>query len=158
LRPLLWHGNCFFSRRRSSVPISDLQSLAAYPVGNRAPIEELTVTAKQPAADEGFSFWDFLDVINPLQHIPVVNTIYREMTGDEIKAPAKLIGSAILGGPVGLAAAMVDTAIEDSTGKDLGGHAMAFVRVYRARIYSCRADRGANDGCGTAAGRRRRAR
>jgi len=82
----------------------------------------------QPAADEGFSFWDFLDVINPLQHIPVVNTIYREMTGDEIKAPAKLIGSAILGGPVGLAAAMVDTAIEDSTGKDLGGHAMAFLR------------------------------
>jgi len=107
--------------------MSDLQSLGAYPVANRPAIEEITVTAPKPD-DEGFSFWDFLDVINPLQHIPVVNTIYREVTGDEIKAPAKLIGSAILGGPVGLAAAMVDTAIEDGTGKDLGGHAMAFFR------------------------------
>ncbi|MGB1876537.1 MAG: hypothetical protein ACPHGY_06370, partial [Rhodospirillaceae bacterium] len=73
-------------------------------------------------------FWGFLDVINPLQHIPVVNTIYREMTGDEIKAPAKMIGSAIIGGPVGLAVAMVDSAIEDTTGKDLGGHTMAMFR------------------------------
>ncbi len=107
--------------------MSDLQSLAAYPVGPRPAIEEVTVTAQKPE-EEGFSFWDFLDVINPLQHIPVVNTIYREVTGDEIKAPAKLIGSTILGGPIGLAAAMVDTAIEDGTGKDLGGHAMAFFR------------------------------
>ena len=55
----------------------------------------------------------------------MVNTIYRELTGDEIKAPAKMIGSALIGGPIGLAIAMVDTAVEDATGKDMGGHAMA---------------------------------
>ena len=33
--------------------------------------------------EDGFDFWDVLDVINPLQHIPFVNTLYREMTGDE---------------------------------------------------------------------------
>ncbi|MBT4739940.1 MAG: hypothetical protein HN793_07935 [Rhodospirillaceae bacterium] len=109
--------------------MNDLQSLSAYPVGARPEgvIEEVTVKGKKKD-DEGFTFWDFLDVINPLQHIPVVNTIYREMTGDEIKAPAKMIGSAIIGGPIGLAVAMVDSAIEDSTGKDLGGHAMAMFR------------------------------
>lgn len=109
--------------------MTDLQSLAAYPVGS-APaggIEEVTVKGKKPE-EEGFTFWDFLDVINPLQHIPVVNTIYREMTGDEIKPPAKMIGSAIIGGPIGLAVAMADSIVEDTTGKDMGGHAMAMFR------------------------------
>ncbi len=107
--------------------VSDLQSLYTYPVGTQpAGIEEITVKAKK--TDDGFSFWDFLDVINPLQHIPVVNTIYREMTGDEIKPASEMIGGAILGGPIGLGVAMVDTVIEDSTGKDTGGHAMALFR------------------------------
>lgn len=106
-------------------------TLATYPVNTRATpaaansaIEEITVKAEKQDED-GFTFWDFLDVVNPLQHIPIVNTVYREMTGDEIRAPAKMIGSAILGGPVGLAVAMVDTLIEDTTGKDMGRHAMA---------------------------------
>src|SRR3546814_15608721 len=30
----------------------------------------------------GFSFGDFLDIINPIQHIPIVPTIYRAITGD----------------------------------------------------------------------------
>lgn len=106
-----------------------LSTLSTYPIGTRPnPAIEEVVVKGDKQDDEGFTFFDFLDVINPLQHIPVVNTIYREMTGDEIKAPAKMIGSAILGGPVGLAVAMVDTVIEDSTGKDMGGHAMALFK------------------------------
>lgn len=109
--------------------MTDLQSLNALPVGNRpnAAVEEVVVKGEKKD-DDGFTFFDFLDVINPLQHIPIVNTVYREITGDEIKAPAKMIGSAILGGPVGLAVAMVDSAIEDSTGKDIGSHAMALFK------------------------------
>ena len=109
--------------------MNDLQSLSAYPVGARpeAAIEEITVKGEK-SGDARFTFWDFLDVINPLQHIPVVNTIYREITGDEIKAPAKMIGSAIIGGPIGLAVAMVDSIIEDTTGKDMGGHALAMFK------------------------------
>ncbi|MDP6473864.1 MAG: hypothetical protein QF894_03030 [Alphaproteobacteria bacterium] len=33
---------------------------------------------------DGFGFDDFLDLINPLQHIPIISTIYREITGDTI--------------------------------------------------------------------------
>lgn len=79
-------------------------------------------------ADEGMSFWDVLDVINPLQHIPVVNRIYRAITGDEIKTPAKMAGAALLFGPVGLAVAAADSVLENATGKDAMGHAMALFK------------------------------
>jgi len=75
--------------------------------------------------DDGLSFWDVLDVFNPLQHIPVVNAIYREITGDEIDPAMKLAGGALFGGFIGLGAAAVDVAIEGATGKDLGEHAIA---------------------------------
>lgn len=94
---------------------------------NSTALDSVTVTAKA-SEDEGLTFWDFLDLINPLQHIPGVNTIYREMTGDTIKAPIKIIGSTILGGPIGFAAAMADTAIEDATGKDVGEHMVAMLK------------------------------
>ncbi len=34
--------------------------------------------------DSKFSFDDFLDIINPLQHLPVISTIYRAITHDTI--------------------------------------------------------------------------
>lgn len=75
----------------------------------------------------GFSFWDFLDIINPLQHIPIVSTIYREVTGDQMGAVARIIGGGLFGGPIGLAAAVVNTVVEGATGKTLDGHAMAML-------------------------------
>jgi hypothetical protein len=97
---------------------------------------EVTVTATRagsqsgnPADSEPFSFWDFLDIINPLQHIPGVNTLYRELTGDTIKTPIKLIGSTVLGGPIGFATAMADSMIAAATGKDIGQHAMALLKT-----------------------------
>ena len=43
--------------------------------------------------DDGFGFDDVLDAINPLQHIPIVSTIYRAITGDKIDVAPRL-GSA----------------------------------------------------------------
>jgi len=77
--------------------------------------------------EEGFSFGDFLDVVNPLHHLPVVGAIYRSLTGDEIDPGAKVAGGALYGGPIGLAAGVVNAMIEDHTGDDLGGHAMAYL-------------------------------
>ncbi len=76
-------------------------------------------------AEEEPSFWDLLDVVNPLQHIPIVNTIYRELTGDEIGVAARLAGGTLFGGPIGFAAAAVNAAVEQDTGKDIGGHVLA---------------------------------
>ncbi len=72
-------------------------------------------------------FGDFLDAINPLQHLPGISTLYREVTGDTIKAPMKILGSAIMGGPLGVIGAVIDSVIEEVTGKDMGAHVMAFL-------------------------------
>ena len=71
--------------------------------------ESITVTAPSPAAPKShfwdgaeFGFTDILAVINPLQHIPVVETLYRRLTGDRISRTARLAGDALYGGPVGL--------------------------------------------------------
>jgi hypothetical protein len=66
-----------------------------------------------------------IDIINPLQHIPVISTMYRHITGDEISPVARIAGGALFGGPVGLAAGVVNAAVESSTGKDIGGNMIA---------------------------------
>jgi len=48
-----------------------------------------------------FSFNDLLDLVNPLQHIPIVSNLYRSATGDQIGAVARIFGGAVLGGPIG---------------------------------------------------------
>lgn len=68
-----------------------------------------------------------LDVINPLQHIPVVSTIYRYLTGDEISPMARIAGDTLYGGPIGAAVAVVNVAVEQSTGKDIGDTVLAMV-------------------------------
>jgi len=74
------------------------------------------------------SFKDLVDIINPLQHIPVVSAIYREVTGDQPGAAARLIGGALYGGPIGLVGEEINCAINDSTGHDLGGHVIAYLK------------------------------
>lgn len=72
-----------------------------------------------------FGFWDLLDIINPLQHIPVVSTIYRAITGDELKGTARILGGVLFGGPIGGAFAVFNAIFADATGRDLGDHALA---------------------------------
>ena len=48
------------------------------------------------------TFDDFLRGLNPLQHLPVIGTIYRAVTGEQIPPPMRVLGGAIFGGPVGM--------------------------------------------------------
>ena len=75
--------------------------------------------------DRDFEFGDLLDVINPLQHIPIIGSLYRNLTGDEISGPAKILGGLLYGGPVGLVAALATTIAEQEIGRDLGEAALA---------------------------------
>ena len=63
-----------------------------------------------PAYSKGdsFSFKDVLDTLNPLQHIPVVSAVYRELTDDRPGAVARLAGGALYGGPIGLFGEVID--------------------------------------------------
>lgn len=71
---------------------------------------------------DGFGFDDFIDIINPLQHIPVISHIYRAITGDEAAPAAKMLGGALLGGPIGLVASAIDAVVEQESGADIGTH------------------------------------
>lgn len=71
------------------------------------------------------SFWDVLDVINPLQHIPIVSTIYRNLTGDTIQPAARVIGGMLYGGPLGGMAAIANAVVEEAQGKDIPDQIMA---------------------------------
>lgn len=87
------------------------------------PIQSLSAPAAAPAQDDpdsGFSFKDLLDIVNPLQHIPVVGTLYRHITGDTIKTFPKIAGDTLYGGVEGFAGSLADTIFEKVTGKSFG--------------------------------------
>ncbi len=73
-----------------------------------------------------FEFADVVDVINPLHHLPVVNMIYREMTGDELHPMSQIIGGAVYGGPIGAVSGTANAISKMQTGKDLGEHVFSF--------------------------------
>ncbi len=76
----------------------------------------------------GFSFKDLLDIVNPLQHIPVVGSIYRYLTGDEPAAGTRIIGDALYGGPIGFGVSVASTALlTDAAGHDPGERLLADV-------------------------------
>lgn len=93
--------------------------------------ETITVKGQAPTAEKShlwagdhFSFHDLIDAINPLQHIPVVSTIYRAVTGDTLGNAARVVGDGIYGGVIGVIAGLVDVSVIENTGKDIGGNVM----------------------------------
>ncbi len=79
----------------------------------------------KPFGDDGLTFGDMLDVINPLQHIPVISTIYRSLTGDELSPAARIAGGALFGGPVGFIASAANSAVLAFSGRDIGDNIAA---------------------------------
>jgi hypothetical protein len=72
------------------------------------------------------SFGDLLDALNPLHHLPIIGTLYRELTGDTLGEAARMTGGVLYGGPFGLIAALANTVVERETGRDIGSSAMAW--------------------------------
>jgi hypothetical protein len=79
--------------------------------------ESVTATAARTGnQDEGF-FHHLLDVVNPLQHLPVIGTIYRAITGEHIGPVEKIAGDTLYGGLWGAVSSIADVALESITGK-----------------------------------------
>lgn len=107
------------SRMAGSVPVWNFaDSNADTATGTIDPSSNGTAVTNPPDGD--FSFSDVIDMINPLQHIPLLNQAYRAITGDVIKPIAEVIGGALFGGPVGAATGAASAAVENtSVGKDI---------------------------------------
>ncbi len=78
------------------------------------------------------SFHDILSALNPLQYLPVIGTIYRALTGDQIPEPIRRIGSLVVsflaGGPIGAAINIAMVAAEKITGFDLEATGQSLVK------------------------------
>src|SRR5579883_1996384 len=121
-----WHQGCFRNGMTSLMPADGT-------IGAFAPFSFAPPPADAPASttnthawkDGSFGFHDLLDTINPLQHIPLVSSVYRWLTGDEPGNVARLVGDTLYGGPIGLAAGLFGVAFKEETGKDPGEMAIA---------------------------------
>lgn len=65
---------------------------------------------------DGLNFRDIIDLINPLQHIPIVGRIYRAITNDDIAPAIRVAGGSLFGGPMGAAFAAAGLAIDKAGG------------------------------------------
>jgi hypothetical protein len=72
-----------------------------------------------------FGFTDVLAALNPLQHLPIVGPLYRALTGDTIGNVARVVGDTLYGGPIGLITGLINVAVAEETGTDIGGHVIA---------------------------------
>ncbi len=98
--------------------------------------------------EQEFGFGDVLDVINPLHHIPIVATLYRNLTSDKIGFVPRLVGGALWGRIGGFVAGVVNSAVEWFTGKDVGDHIFAALwgeRQPPSAAQTARADAGPVD-------------
>jgi hypothetical protein len=109
---------------RSQDYARQLAQKPAAPAASANPAAPAAATAK---TDDGFSFYDLLDIVNPLQHIPVVSTIYKHLTGDKIGIPEKIAGDALYGGVVGFLCSIGDALFTEATGKSVGDTVYAAV-------------------------------
>lgn len=106
----------------------DIASKLSAATKSAKPPEFATALAETDTAKkEAFGFFDVLDMINPLQHIPVIGTMYRSMTGDDIKPVSRVIGGAAFGGPIGAAAGIVNALFQIETGKDVADNMIASI-------------------------------
>jgi len=80
------------------------------------------------AADDDFTFDDLISIVNPLQHIPVVSTVYRSLTGDTIKPFERILGDTLYGGVWGCVSAVANVIYQDVTGKDFGQTVLDFAK------------------------------
>lgn len=113
--------------REMSVYSAEYHAMVSSP--SPAP-EKVTTTATADNGgnqDEGF-FHHLLDVVNPLQHLPVIGTIYRAITGEHIGAVEKIAGDALYGGLWGAVSSVADVAFESITGKSAEDTVLAWFK------------------------------
>jgi hypothetical protein len=91
---------------------------------SQPPLSRDVAPALAPA--ETPSLFDaLLDVINPLQHLPLVGPLYRSITGDGIDVPARLAGGALFGGVTGFFGALGGALYEQVAGESLEASALS---------------------------------
>jgi hypothetical protein len=77
---------------------------------------------------DGFTASDAIDIVNPLQHLPVIGPLYREFTGNSLDPFSRIIGNTLFFGLLGAALSSINVAVEEITGKDVGSNVIAMLK------------------------------
>ncbi len=100
------------------------------PAGGKTPV--VPTSTDRPDTDTAQPHESFLhhlwDVVNPLQHLPVIGTIYRAITGEHLDAVEKIAGDTLYGGIWGAVSSIADVAFEGITGKSFEDTALALFK------------------------------
>ncbi len=88
------------------------QKLENAPEGEADPMSYEEEQGLSHVAKTNLTFLDIIDAVNPLQHIPLISSIYRNISRDSISDVPKFVGGALYGGPIGLVAALGSYIIE----------------------------------------------
>ena len=99
--------------------------MAIDPVLSPATASPSLPAAAPKSSDWDFSFHNLLSILNPLEHLPIVGTIYRAITDSHIGVPERIAGDALYGGLWGAVSGAADAAFEAITGKDFGATVLA---------------------------------
>src|ERR1700722_14980046 len=116
-----WQGACVVRLMTSLSLNVAMPSLPPFASAADAPADAA------PSDSTEFSFHNLVSIFNPLQHIPVVSTLYRALTGDTIGPLERVAGDTLYGGWMGLASSVANLVFEKETGKDFGDSVLAFV-------------------------------
>jgi hypothetical protein len=87
-----------------------------YDEGRMVPTSIVGEPDSTPSPTPRFS--DVVAILNPLQNLPIVGTIYRKLTGDEPHPAARVLGGLLWGGPFGLVGAALTYVAEQVSGKN----------------------------------------
>lgn len=104
----------------AATPVLRPQQTRIAPVFDEERIAPATVAASgtEAAAQQNPKFSDLVAILNPLQNLPVVGTVYRKLTDDVPHPVARALGGLLWGGPLGLVGAIFSYVAEQVSGKN----------------------------------------
>ena len=125
-----WRGPCFM--QDMSVYSAEYHAMITSPGKAGAGSASVSAQSGGAAADtqqphEGF-FHHLWNVVNPFQHVPVIGTIYRAITGEHLDPVEKIAGDTLYGGLWGAVSSVADVAFESITGKSFEDTALALFK------------------------------
>jgi hypothetical protein len=122
-----------------SVYSAQYHAMIPSPVSEQVTVTAVKGTDQEPQEPKGESFFHrLLDVINPLQHLPLVGTAYRAITGDHMGPVEKVMGDTLYGGLWGAVTSIADVAFEGITGKSVEDTVLGWFSHDHAKLASAK--------------------